>query len=180
MNEPTEYVTFKGNVSNRVEAGPLIPNAGEYVIVLRGHPRWLVLRCPSKCGELVSINLDRGAGAAWRFYKRKKGLSLYPSVVRETGCHSHFIVWNDRIIWCGSDDTYDPYWDGTDAVTEEMKHALLSIVQRERSVHYSDIAEELKEVPWQVLRACKTLTKEGLLTEGAGRNQGIFTMGDRR
>lgn len=176
MNEPVKYVVFKGNVSSRSEASALVPNAGEYVIIFRGHARWLILRCPSGCGDLVPVNLDRRASAAWRFYKDKHGFSLYPSVIRETGCHSHFIIWNDRVIWCGSDDTYDPYWEVEETISDETKESIVDIVRQNGVIHYNEIADKLNEVPWQVLRTCRTLRKEGLLSEGAGRNRGKFTI----
>jgi hypothetical protein len=176
MNKPVKYVVFKGNVSNRSEASALIANAGEYVMIFRGHARWLVLRCPSGCGDLVPVNLDRHAGAAWRFYKDKDGFSLYPSVIRQTGCHSHFIIWNDRVIWCGSDDTNDPYWEMEALVSHEMMGEIVDIVRQTGVIHYSEIADKLGQVPWEVLRACRTLSKEGLLREEVGRNRGKFTI----
>jgi len=176
MNQPAKSVSFKGKVSSRSEASALIPNPGDYVIIFRGHARWLILRCPSGCGDLVPINLDRGAGPAWRFYKQKRGVSLYPSVVRETGCHSHFFIWNDRIIWCGSNDTYAPYLDGEDGLSDDLRKSILEIVQRKGRIHYTDIADRLNEVPWQVLRACRILRREGVLSEGSGRETGTFAM----
>jgi hypothetical protein len=177
-NVPVKFVRSRGNVSSRSEASVLIPNAGDYVIVFRGHARWLVLRCPSGCGDTVPINLDRGSGPAWRFYQNIRGFSLYPSVIRETGCHSHFVIWNDRILWCGSDDTDDPFWDSQDLVSTDMRESVLDIIRASGPFHYTDLADKLSEIPWQVLRVCRALRRDGLLTEGTGRKRGTFSLKD--
>lgn len=171
---PPIKVQSKGEVTTRAVASALIPNAGDYVIVFRGIARWLILRCPSGCGDEVPINLDRRSGPAWRLYKDRRGLSLYPSVIRETGCHSHFIIWDDRILWFGSDDTESP-WGWEEPVSEELRRSLLDIIREAGAIHYTDIADRLNEVPWQVLTACRALRREGRLGEGSGRNRGIFT-----
>ena len=49
------------------------------------------------------INVDRGAGPAWRLQIRDDRLTLMPSVWRTSGCRSHFVLWNSTVWWCGTD-----------------------------------------------------------------------------
>ena len=73
-------------------------------VVMRDRPRSVVFRCPCRCGETLVINLDPGAGRAWRLRSDEHGLTLMPSVWRTTGCQSHFIVWRSGIWWCAYDE----------------------------------------------------------------------------
>ena len=91
----------RGTTEYRDEANLLLEEPGDAVLVERGVPRSLVMRCPDGCGETLAINLDRRAGKAWRLHTEKNAtLSLYPSVWKADGCRSHFIVRQSRIIWC--------------------------------------------------------------------------------
>jgi hypothetical protein len=66
-------------------------------IVERSVPRWAVFRCPCGCGELLTINLDPRTGPHWRLLRSRSRVSLSPSVWRTSGCHSHFILWKNRV-----------------------------------------------------------------------------------
>ena len=177
-NEPAKSVRFQGQVSTMSETTGLIPQPGDYVIVFRGYARWVVLRCPSGCGEEVLINIDRRTGAAWRLYTEKRGMSLYPSVIRDTGCHSHFVIWDNRIFWYGSDDTDIP-WAWGKLVSDDQRSLIREIVTASQPIHYTEIADKLNEVPWDVLTACRVLRREGVLTEGTGQKRGLFSISKR-
>lgn len=80
-------ISIKANVSSRASAGEYLKRPGDAVIVDREGPRWLILSCPCGCGTQLPLNLDRRAGPAWRiFVSRKKGVSIYPSVWRDSDC----------------------------------------------------------------------------------------------
>ena len=49
---------------------------------------------------MLTINLDRRIGPAWRFYQDATTINMNPAVWRTTGCKSHFFVWRSRIYWC--------------------------------------------------------------------------------
>jgi len=66
-------------------------------VVVRGIPRWVVFQCPCGCQELVTINLDKRAGPHWRITRKRDWITLIPSVWRESGCRSHFILWRNRV-----------------------------------------------------------------------------------
>jgi hypothetical protein len=63
-----------------------------------------VLSCPCGCGDEISVNLDPRTGPAWRTYQTARGFTLFPSIWRESGCKSHFIIWEDRILWLDATD----------------------------------------------------------------------------
>jgi hypothetical protein len=72
--------------------------AGVLVLVIPNErPKSLKFLCPCGCGEIVSVNLMPGNEKAWTLdYKPKRGLSLWPSVWLTSGCHSHFILRNNK------------------------------------------------------------------------------------
>ena len=92
----------KARVASRAEANVHLERAGDATIVERGGLRWLVMSCPCGCGAALPVNLDPRAGPAWRLYDSPRGLSVYPSVWRDTDCKSHFIIWRGRILLLGA------------------------------------------------------------------------------
>ncbi|MER8779419.1 hypothetical protein [Mesorhizobium sp. M0977] len=93
--------------------------------------------------------------------------SLSPSVWRDGGCESHFIVWQSRIIWCDRFEmgNQEPTYDA--ALEAEVLTALDDV--RFRSTH--EIAEELNEIPWDVARAAHKLVDRGVAPAGAQRDR---------
>jgi hypothetical protein len=167
-------LAVKAIVESRAEVGSLLRNPGDAVIIQRGTPRWMMLKCPCGCGDDIPINLDQRAGKAWRIYaSAHRGVSLYPSVWRDTGCKSHFIIWNGRILLF---EGYDDMGRGANSTPEFM-----ALVERIRetwnsysAIHYVDIADRLGEIPWDVLDACRHLESSGFLSEGTGEERGSF------
>lgn len=163
----------RGSVSHRHEADALMERPGDFALVNRGVLRSFVLRCPDGCGDTLTINLDKRTDKAWRFYRKRNQISIFPSVWRDTGCGSHFIIWNHTIVWCGGGVR------GRDVVVEneaELINKILSLCTREWQ-HYTQLAERLDEVPWDVNWACSRLAQQGgALVEGAGNMQGYFKL----
>src|SRR5580658_7577622 len=82
-----------GTAAYHGEAAERLKTPGDCVIVGRGGvTRQLVMKCPDGCGEIVSVNLDRRSGPAWRLYDRGGTFSLFPSIDKPSGCQSHFIL----------------------------------------------------------------------------------------
>jgi hypothetical protein len=166
--------TFKmlGIVGRYSEAAALLKKPGDCAVVEReGTRRQIVISCPDGCGETLSINLDPRSGAAWRLYQRRRHWSLFPSIDRTSGCRSHFILWGGHIAWCDYEGGgAEPEWPRTlgDRVVESLR--------RRCPANFVTIAEELDEVPWDVLAACHHLVREGLLVEGEDKNRGVFTV----
>jgi hypothetical protein len=169
-------LTIKDIVNSRGEVDRQLRSPGDAVLVERGTPRWLVLSCPCGCGDHIPINLDRRAGPAWRLYKHpRSGLSLYPSVWRDTDCGSHFIIWRDKIFLFGTghrDDDLTSF-----RCSQDLIDAVYSRMVQTRLVSYVDIADELAEIPWDVLDVCRHLVRAGRVREGRGRQRGMFILG---
>ncbi|WP_137894559.1 DUF6527 family protein [Ramlibacter sp. 2FC] len=166
MSKRADRLTFKGEVTHRHEADELLGKPGEAALVRRGVLRSMVMACPDGCGEMLTINLDGRAGKAWRFYAHGNDLSLFPSVWRDSGCESHFILWRSRIYWCDWGDELEvPMVEVVAKVHEALGPQLES---------YTSIAERLELVPWAVLSACGKLRREGLAVEGKDKLRAHF------
>lgn len=160
---------MRGEVSSRTDADDFLEEPGDGVLVRRGVLRSLVLACPDGCGDVLTVNLDKRAGPAWRIYRNRRGLSVYPSIWRESGCESHFIVWRSKILWCDfPDETMSGFYDSF------IEFKVLNNLDYEEFKSYEIIADALDEVPWEVARACQRLVERGLAVSGRGRNSRSF------
>lgn len=169
--EPVRRARFRGEVEFRHEADALATAPGDVVLVMRGRPRSLVFACPEGCGERLTINLDPQAGRAWTLFRNKRGLTLFPSVWREGGCRSHFILWHDTLLWFGraEDDNQEPV-DDTDA--DLVRQVLESLGSNFEP--YSVLAARLSAIPWDVERVCRRLVSKGLAEHGRGERRDHF------
>ena len=167
---PTK-VAFKGEVSTRGEATALLRAPGDVVVVRRGHLRLFVISCPDGCGAIVPINLEPALGDAWKLYVTKRGLSLYPSVWRDSGCGSHFIVWDSGLF------LFNDGSSGYHSVQEnrELAARILSFLNQSGATSFEVLADYLDEVPWAVLDAARILVIQGQLSE---IRKGVFQCRD--
>lgn len=166
MKRRARALAFRGAVEHRHEADDRIHTPGDAVVVRRGVDRSLTMLCPDGCGEILTINLDRRTGPAWRLYVDGQSVSLFPSVWRHTGCCSHFIVWKSRIYWCDWNDELQ-------STSEEFEELVLSSLTSAFQP-YSQLADALDAVPWAVLSACRRLCRRGVIAEGVGNQRGWF------
>lgn len=165
---------IKAVVESRAAVVGLLINPGDAVLIQRGVPRWLIMKCPCGCGEEIPINLDTRAGKAWRLYlDAKYGSSLFPSVWRDTGCEAHFIIRRNKIYLFEKIEE--------DFASPQNQRDLEALAQRvidfwpvQGFVRFADAAEALSEVPWDVLDACGLLVKTGALLEGSGSMRAAF------
>ena len=167
MKSKVYRIRLLPTVSSRDEGTSALRQAGDAVMVVRGVPRMLLLRCPCGCGDDLGINLDPRAGPAWRHYVRRGALTLYPSYWRASHCESHFILWNNEIFWCDWDDY--GYWEGG----SELESAVLGTIPAEY-ITYEKLADRIGEVPWDVLKACYALTRQKKIERHPDRRRGEF------
>lgn len=172
MSKRENRFTLKGEVVQRHEAEEKLRGPGSAVLVRRGVLRSIVIACPDGCGESLTINLDARAGPAWRFYRTGSGISLFPSVWRDSGCRSHFIVWDSRIYWC---DLYDELDMPMENVILRVKDAL-----PDHFINYVDLSDQLDLIPWAVLSACNRLCQLGFALRGPDANKGEFKRAARK
>jgi hypothetical protein len=168
---------FLGVVPNRGGASGYLKAPGDAVLVERGRPRLLILACPCGCGEEFPINLDGRAGPAWRLYRNKRtGISLFPSVWRESGCESHYVIWRDKIYLFGQYDEDDEMIE-TSSLQTDGGISLADAVQEQLTdelIPFAEIADRLDAVPWDVLTECRRLVRAGRAREGRGKQRGSF------
>jgi len=151
----------------------VLERPGDFALVNRGVLRSFVMRCPDGCGETITINLDPRTDKAWRFYRKNNQISIFPSVWRDTGCESHFIIWRHSIIWC------DGLSRNEKVIVEEEAELRKCIVPlcTESWQHFTELAEKLGEVPWDVNEACRGLVRQtNTLIEGKGKLEGHFKL----
>lgn len=166
MKKRTNRIAMKGEVTHRHLSDEVLKAPGEAVLVRRGVLRSMVMSCPDGCGDVLTINLDGRAGKAWRYYERGGDVSLFPSVWRDTGCKSHFILWRSRIYWCDWNEELDiPMAE----VIVQVRDALGTQLES-----YTSIADRLELVPWAVLSACGKLRREGIALEGKDKLRSHF------
>jgi hypothetical protein len=57
--------------------------------------------CPCGCGDMIDLNLLKQSRPCWSVEEHSDGtITLAPSVWRQKGCRSHFLLRHGRIDWC--------------------------------------------------------------------------------
>ena len=167
-------LSLKSIIQSRTEVGAQLVAPGDAVLIIRKQPRWLLLKCPCGCDDEIPINLDQRAGQAWRIYRnRDEQLTLFPSVWRDTGCLSHFIIRSSHILLLSEKEHY--------TYRSPTHPEFLSLVTRVQEswpsdgwVQFVEVADLLGEIPWDVLDACRYLVLVGVLVEGRGKLRSNF------
>lgn len=88
----------------RVERVDLFPDSlskGKIYLAGEDGQFWgAALLCPCGCGDTIELNLLKQVRPAWRVDLHRGGyVSIYPSVWRQKGCRSHFVMRKGRINW---------------------------------------------------------------------------------
>lgn len=173
----TDFVTtisLKGVAERQPEAAKLLAKAGDVALVERAVLRSLVICCPDGCGQVITVNLDSRSGPAWRIYQRQDGtMTVYPSIWRDTGCGAHFIIWRNKILWCGRDD--DISWQD-----HALRRRILDHLPpfEAAPIHFVQLADKLGEVPWDVAWECRRLARAGLAIS-SDKNQKFRLIAER-
>ncbi|WP_439373493.1 DUF6527 family protein [Bradyrhizobium sp. DASA03120] len=166
-------VNLLGAAEYRDEGENMLRTAGDAVVIRRGALRSVLMSCPDGCGETLVVNLDPRAGKAWKLDMRAGKTTLYPSVWRDGGCGSHFIVWRDQIVWCDrfEEGNVEPSYD-----IAALQRRVLVALQKGELRSAEGIAAEIDEIPWEVARAGHALTRLGLAVSGSGKQRDWFAL----
>jgi hypothetical protein len=71
-----------------------------YAVGENGHLWFLVMLCPCGCGETIELNTLADDAPRWHLEQSKAGASVVPSILRTTGCESHFWLLDNHVLWC--------------------------------------------------------------------------------
>jgi hypothetical protein len=135
--------------------------------------------CPCGCGEELTTNVDRSAGKAWSLYRDKSGITIYPSIWRDSGCESHFIISRGLIFLFSNRRAFA---NGDEGELERYSSPAQNLSQRVEAVltkEYRDIetiADAVEELPWDVLVVCRGLARADHAKEGTGKFAGHFRL----
>ena len=93
-----ERITIKNNVSD------LHLTDSDFIkIVYKRKPYWAIFKCPCGCENVISLSLQKIHNPHWRVINsHNKRPTIYPSIVQNIGCLSHFWIQDGKIIWCGN------------------------------------------------------------------------------
>ncbi|UWU83046.1 DUF6527 family protein [Bradyrhizobium yuanmingense] len=173
MSMIVRKVNLLGFAEYRDEGEKMLVAPGDAVVIQRGTLRSVLMRCPDGCGETLVVNLDPRVGKSWRLDMRADKPTVYPSVWRDGGCGSHFIIWRGQLLWCDhfEEGNVEPNFD----LIALGRRVLTSLRRRElRSAE--EIAADLDEITWEVSRAGQMLVRRKLAICGSGRQKDWFAL----
>ena len=175
MTGPARSLRVVGEALYRDQAEALLRDAGDTALVARGQPRSLLIACPDGCGETLVINLDRRAGKAWRFDMRGGEPTLYPSVWRDGGCGSHFVVWRGRVMWCErfEDGNREPRYD------HQLEPKVLAAMDEAEPRTAVALADAIDELVYDVDRVARRLASAGTARTWKRDGSTVFVRVDR-
>lgn len=86
----------------RVEEFPDKLDKAKVYIAGEGDHLWAAaMMCPCGCGQVIELNLLKQTRPCWSVQEHADGtVTLAPSVWRQKGCRSHFLLRHGRIDWC--------------------------------------------------------------------------------
>jgi len=105
-------------------------------------------------------------------YRRKGAITIFPSVWRDTGCESHFILWKDQILLFGNRN--DDYEVGKLENVDIASDVVLGALPIDALASFQHVAERIDALPWDVLATCRDLVRQGKAFEGTGKERGHF------
>ena len=89
-------------ISVRVEDLPDKMQRSRVYVAGEGEHVWAAaMLCPCGCDDRIELNLLPQVRPRWEIQEHDDGtVSLHPSVWRQKGCKSHFVLNHGRIRWC--------------------------------------------------------------------------------
>ena len=106
--EPEAPVLFPSiTFVNRPPRNEAIASGHLYCVMNTNKPKWVLFKCPCGCGSVVTLSLQSVHRPHWRLTRTQaRRPTLYPSVWRDKGCHSHFWLRDGRVSWCFDTGTH--------------------------------------------------------------------------
>ena len=154
-----DRIHLVGVFEDRESANRAVVRPGDISLIIRGEiARWMIMNCPDGCGEILAINLDRRTGKAWYVTLHRGKLSIIPSIWLDSGCRSHFIIWNSRIWWCSSRLAPKSNKDS-------IRSSVLATIRRHGPISHESVSEKTRIDAAEVLEAIFTLVDEGKVHE---------------
>lgn len=92
------WLPYKAISLTEDEAPPRLAARRVYAV---GNPAWrVVFSCPCGCSDPVDLCLLPNFRPHWRLQiDQARKVTLHPSVWRNTGCRSHYMLKSGRIRW---------------------------------------------------------------------------------
>jgi hypothetical protein len=89
-------------IERMIEEPELIVPFRVYVIGEEGYEWTAVFVCPCGCRHVIRLNLLEGDNRpTWRVSQDPRNfVTVHPSVWRNAGCASHFIIRDGLVHWC--------------------------------------------------------------------------------
>lgn len=69
-----------------------------YIVSSGEFNKWVIFKCPNKCGKRVEVNLMESRFPRWNVTVKKGKVSLYPSLV-VVECGAHFWLFKNKVKW---------------------------------------------------------------------------------
>lgn len=86
-----------------IEHNPTIDKIYEkklFIVDEKGYAKWVYMKCPCGCGEILTLSLMRKHRPNWNLkIDRINRATLYPSVWKRDGCRSHFWICKGKLEW---------------------------------------------------------------------------------
>lgn len=98
----------KYNGCRDAEQPPAHGTIGEdelHIVSRDGRKKWMLLRCPCGCGDVITLSLQTVHRPHWSIHEKNGRPYLFPSVWRDVGCYSHFWIKDGRVFWVGDSGT---------------------------------------------------------------------------
>ena len=71
------------------------------IVAVSGIQKWVYLRCPCGCNEVIRLSMMRERSPRWTVSRSFFGrVTIFPSVRRNDGCFSHFWIRKGVVKWC--------------------------------------------------------------------------------
>lgn len=77
-----------------------IPDNRLLVVGGKGYVKWLYMKCPCGCEDVLTLALNKKHHPNWILkIDRFNRPNIYPSIWKNDGCESHFWIRKGKLVW---------------------------------------------------------------------------------